>query len=70
MALESLKKNCVSLHSDIDVITNDVDYPLSRERCDLMTYRYPLDKDSLNSGFFYDCYAQDVIATRRMNEHD
>ena len=35
-----------------------------------MTYRYPLDKDSLNSGFFYDCYAQDVIATRRMNEHD
>jgi hypothetical protein len=35
-----------------------------------MTYRYPLDKDSLNSGVFYDSYVRDVIATRRMNEHD
>jgi hypothetical protein len=70
MELESLKKRCISLDSHIGCITNEIELPLSRERCDLMTFCYSVDQDGLNSGFFHDCLVCDIVATRRMNDHD
>ncbi len=47
-----------------------VAFPFSRERYDLMTYRYPFDDLSSSSGFFYDSVMRHLVAKRKMNEHD
>ncbi len=33
------------------IIRNDIEFALSDDRCDLMTYRYPLDESNVNSSF-------------------
>jgi hypothetical protein len=63
MAMESMKNSrCAELVG--------VEFPLSRERSDLMTYRYPIDGATQGSGFLFDSEFRHLVATRRMNEHD
>ena len=44
-----------------------IDFSISKERSDVMTYRYPLDDGLYLFSFFYDRDVRHLVATRRMN---
>ena len=57
MALKSIKKKCDEIHHHetspgIHVSDESITFPPSKERRDIMTYRYPLDDLSSDSDFY------------------
>ena len=53
--------------------TNWVNFPLSRHRRDILTYRMSVDKDMLSqdsSSFYFNERVRHHVANKRMNEHD
>ena len=75
MFLKSLKNKCDEIrHPDTNDGTHqsedDITFPSSKERRDILTYRYPLDNLSSDSHFYCNSEVRHHIATRRMNEHD
>ena len=60
MVLKSIKKKCDNLHHSetnpgTHVSQDNIAFPPLTEKCDIMTYHYPLDDLSSNSHFYYNC---------------
>ncbi len=75
MVLKSIKKKCDDLYHhkpnlDTHVSEDSITFPRLKERCDIMTYHYPLDDLSSESPFYYNSDVQNHIASRRMNEQN
>jgi hypothetical protein len=49
---------------------NNIAFPPSNERYDIMTFHYPLDDLSFESNIYNNKDFRHHIAARRMNEHD
>ena len=75
MVLKSLKKKCDEIHPHetnlgTPLSKDNITFPPSKERCDIMTYRYPLDNVSSNPHIYFNSDVRHHVATRKMNNLD
>ena len=70
MIVDCYRREC-SLTDDAILPSPQVQFPLSKARRDIMTYRFPLDNLTSNStDFFKNERMRHHVANRRVNEHD